>query len=125
MQVQCKYRRFFYTAHTPNPRTIHRTVAKFSTIGTAYNVNEGRSDRSTARSEENVQVVREAVIHSPRKFIHHLVVEVARTTLCASNPHNRLASLPIQNPVTKSIDTRTVGKETRVCEVVFRKNKDR
>lgn len=76
VKVQREYRRFFNTAHAPNPRTIRRTVDKFSTVGTVCNVNKGRSGRRrTARSEENVQAVREAVVRSPRKSIRRLSKE--------------------------------------------------
>ena len=80
VQVQHEYLRFFKTAYDSNPITIHRTVAKFSTVQTTdrpmRNENKGRSGRRrTALSEETVQAVREAVVWSPRKSIRHLSVE--------------------------------------------------
>ena len=63
VQVQREYRRFFNTAHAPNPRKIHRSVAKFSTVGTVCNVNKRYcGGRRTARSEKNVQTVRKEVV---------------------------------------------------------------
>ena len=52
--------------YAPNPRTIHRTVVKFSTAGNVCNVNKGHCDKKrTARSEENVHDVREVMVRSP------------------------------------------------------------
>ena len=76
MPVRRKYRRFFNIVHALNPRTIHKTVAQFSTVETVSNVTKRRiGRRRTARSEENVQAARKAMIRSPRKSSSRLSME--------------------------------------------------
>ena len=76
VQVQRAYRRFFNTPDAPNRKTIDRTVAKFSTVGTVCNLNKGNSGRRrSSRSAERVDVVGEAVVRSPRKSIRRLSAE--------------------------------------------------
>ncbi len=60
----------------PNFRTIMSTVAKFTTEGTVRDLHKGRSGRKrSGRSEDSVDVVRQAVVRSPKKSIRRLSAE--------------------------------------------------
>ena len=76
IQVQHAYRQFLNTPDAPNQKTIDRTVAKFSTVGTMCNLNKGNSGRRRSScSAERMDVVRQAVVRSPRKSICRLSAE--------------------------------------------------
>ena len=69
IQVQRLYSRHFgiHLHHAPNFRTIKCTIAKFTNVGSICDLHKGHSGRKrTCRSEENVEMVRQAVIQSPK-----------------------------------------------------------
>ena len=60
----------------PNFRTIKFTVTKFTNEGTVRDLHKGRSGRKrSGRSENSVDVVRQAVVRSPKKSIRRLSAE--------------------------------------------------
>ncbi len=72
----------------PNFRTIKSTVAKFTTEGTVRDLHKGRNGRKrSGRSEDSVDVVRQAVVRSPKKSIRRLSAE---TDLCKSTVQRTL-----------------------------------
>ena len=74
-----KVKRLFQTQFDLHPRqvpaslTIQRIILKFNTAGTVCDQPKGHSGRKkTGRSKDNVAVVRESVVHSPRKSVRRL-----------------------------------------------------
>ena len=68
VKTQRQYQRHFSVKTAPNRKTIWRTVKKFENERTVHNVNKGRSSRTrSARSQENIKVVRQSAVQSPKK----------------------------------------------------------
>ena len=60
----------------PNFRTIKSIVAKFTNEGTVCDLHKGRSGRKrSGRSEDSVDMIRQAVVQSPKKSIRRLSAE--------------------------------------------------
>ena len=60
----------------PNFRTIKSIVAKFTNEGTVCDLHKDRSGwKRSGRSEDSVDMVRQAVVQSPKKSIRRLSAE--------------------------------------------------
>ena len=68
VKTQRQYQRHISVKTAPDRKTIWRTVKKFENERTVHNVNKGRSGRTrSARSQENIEVVRQSAVQSPKK----------------------------------------------------------
>lgn len=78
IQVQRLYAAHFHIvlAHAPSRKAIRKTVMKFNEEGTVQDLRKGHSGRKrTGRSVQNVNIVRQSVVQSPRKSIRRLSSE--------------------------------------------------
>ena len=76
VQIQRNYCKHFEVRNAPERKTIARIVRKFPNLGTVCDLQKGESGRKrTARSEENVVTVREAILRSPRQAVRRLSSE--------------------------------------------------
>ena len=69
VQTQREYRKHFGVKEAPSVTSIKKIVQKFEVHGTCHNRNKGNSGRRvSARTELNIDTVRESTVRSPKKF---------------------------------------------------------
>ena len=69
VQTQREYRKHFGVKEAPSVTSIKKIIQKFEVHGTCHNRNKGNSGRRvSARTELNIDTVRESTVRSPKKF---------------------------------------------------------
>ena len=80
VQTQREYRKHFGVKEAPSVTSIKKIVQKFEVHGTCHNRNKGNSGRRvSARTELNIDTVRESTVRSPKKSIRRRSSELGLT----------------------------------------------
>src|SRR6185437_362251 len=73
VKAQRSFRNHFKCRKAPTKTAIHKLVKKFRKTGTVRNSRKGKSGRKKSQSTpENVERVRAAINHSPKKSVRRL-----------------------------------------------------
>ena len=123
VQTQRRYRNHFHTREAPTPKTILRLVRKLNEHGNLLNLNKGNSGRRrTARTQDNIEAVRQSVNQSPKKGYRRRAQELElRSTSVRRILKEELKMYPYKIQVRHALTDRDKAERVEMCNFFNRK----